>query len=95
MIVSDEPGMYVQDSHGIRTENIVEVVKERKNTYGQFMGFRHLTYVPIDLDAIDIRYMEPSDVKKLNAYHKQVFEKLAPHFQGTELEKLKSATRAI
>ncbi len=95
MIVSDEPGMYVQDSHGIRTENIVEIVKESKNAYGQFMGFRHLTYVPIDLDAIDIQYMEPSDIRKLNAYHRQVFEKLAPYFAGKELEKLKYATRAV
>ncbi|MFG6343023.1 MAG: aminopeptidase P family protein [Lachnospiraceae bacterium] len=95
MIVSDEPGMYVQDSHGIRTENIVEIVKESKNAYGQFMGFRHLTYVPIDLDAIDIQYMEPSDIRKLNAYHRQVFEKLAPYFEGEELEKLNYATRAV
>lgn len=95
MIVSDEPGMYVQDSHGIRTENIVEIVKENKNAYGQFMGFRHLTYVPIDLDAIDIRYMEPSDIRKLNAYHRQVCEKLTPYFEGEELENLKYATRAI
>lgn len=95
MIVSDEPGMYVQDSHGIRTENIVEIVKENKNAYGQFMGFRHLTYVPIDLDAIDIRYMEPSDIRKLNAYHRQVCEKLTPYFEGEELENLKYATRAV
>ncbi|MBO5030371.1 MAG: aminopeptidase P family protein [Lachnospiraceae bacterium] len=95
MIVSDEPGMYVQDSHGIRTENIVEVVKENKNEYGQFMGFRHLTYVPIDLDAIDVQYMEPSDIRKLNAYHKDVYTKLAPYFEGEELEKLAYATRAV
>lgn len=95
MIVSDEPGMYVQDSHGIRTENIVEIVKETKNEYGQFMGFRHLTYVPVDLDAIDTQYMEPSDIRLLNAYHEQVYEKLAPYFEGTELEKLKKATRSV
>lgn len=95
MIVSDEPGMYVQDSHGIRTENIVEVVKEDKNEYGQFMGFRHLTYVPIDLDAVDIQYMEASDIKKLNAYHKSVYEKLSPYFEGEELERLIKATRAV
>ncbi len=95
MIVSDEPGMYVQDSHGIRTENIVEVVKEEKNEYGQFMGFRHLTYVPIDLDAIDTQYMEPSDVRKLNAYHESVYAKLAPYFEGAELELLKKATRTL
>lgn len=95
MIVSDEPGMYVQDSHGIRTENIVEIAKENKNEYGQFLGFRHLTYVPIDLDAIDTQYMEPSDIRKLNAYHKSVYEKIAPYFEGEDLEKLKNATRAI
>ena len=94
-IISDEPGMYVQDSHGIRTENIVEIVKENKNEYGQFLGFRHLTYVPIDLDAIDTQYMEPSDICKLNVYHKSVYEKLSPYFEGTELEMLKTATRAI
>ncbi len=95
MIVSDEPGMYEQDSHGIRTENIVEIVKEEKNEYGQFMGFRHLTYVPIDLDAIDTQHMEPSDIRKLNAYHERVYEKLAPYFEGAELELLKKATRAV
>lgn len=95
MIISDEPGVYVADSHGIRTENILEVVKKQKNEYGQFMGFRHLTYVPIDLDAIDTNYMEASDIEKLNAYHKTVYEKLAPHFAGAELEQLKQATRAV
>lgn len=95
MIVSDEPGIYVPESHGIRTENILEVVKEQKNEYGQFMGFRHLTYVPIDLDAIDIKYMEASDIKKLNAYHKMVFEKLSPYFEGDALKELEQATRAI
>ena len=95
MIVSDEPGIYVANSHGIRTENIVEVVKEQKNEYGQFMGFRHLTYVPIDLDAIDTNYMEESDIRKLNAYHEAVYAKLSPYFAGEELERLRQATRAI
>jgi Xaa-Pro aminopeptidase len=95
MIVSDEPGMYIAQSHGIRTENIVEIVNETKNEFGQFMGFRHLTYVPIDLDAIDTKYMEPSDIKKLNDYHTLVYEKLSPYFEGEELEKLKQATRLV
>ena len=95
MIVSDEPGIYIEGSHGIRTENILETVKEQKNEYGQFMGFRHLTYVPIDLDAVDTRYMEAADVEKLNAYHRAVYEKLSPYFEGKDLERLKDATRAI
>ena len=59
------------------------------------MGFRHLTFVPIDLDAIDTKYMEASDVSKLNAYHEVVYSKLNPYFKGEELEMLKEATRAI
>lgn len=95
MIVSDEPGVYIEGSHGIRTENILEIVKETKNGDGQFMGFRHLTYVPIDLDAIDTQYMEPSDVCKLNAYHEEVYRRLEPYFEGEEKEMLKAATRAV
>jgi len=95
MIVSDEPGVYIEGSHGIRIENILEVVHEEKNGDGQFMGFRHLTYVPIDLDAIDTQYMEESDVRKLNDYHAEVYKRLAPYFEGEELEMLKNATRAV
>lgn len=95
MIVSDEPGVYIEGSHGIRTENILEIVKETKNGDGQFMGFRHLTFVPIDLDAIDTQYMEPSDIRKLNAYHAEVYKRLEPFFEGDEKEMLKKATREI
>lgn len=92
MIVSDEPGMYVAGSHGIRTENIVEVVNEEKTEYGQFMSFRHLTYVPIDLEGIDISCMEPSDVQNLNDYHRKVYDNLVDFFEGEEKETLKRAT---
>ena len=95
MIVSDEPGVYIEGSHGIRIENILEIVKEEKNGDGQFMAFRHLTYVPIDLDVIDTQYMESSDVRKLNAYHAEVYKRLSPYFEGEELEMLKKATRAV
>ena len=76
-------------------ENILEIVKEEKNGDGQFMAFRHLTYVPIDLDVIDTQYMESSDVRKLNAYHAEVYKRLSPYFEGEELDMLKKATRAV
>ncbi len=96
MIISDEPGVYIEGSHGIRIENIVEVVKRKENEYGQFLGFDHLTYVPIDLDAIDTRYMKPENVELLNAYHKAVYERIAPLIEDEEVKAwLKDATRAI
>ncbi|SCY19892.1 aminopeptidase P family protein [Butyrivibrio sp. INlla14] len=96
MIVSDEPGVYIEGSHGIRIENIVEVVKRSENEYGKFYGFDHLTYAPIDLEAIDTRYMKPEHVELLNKYHKAVYEKVSPYIKDEEIKNwLKEATRAI
>ena len=96
MIVSDEPGVYIEGSHGIRIENIVEVVERKETEYGQLLGFDHLTYVPIDLEAIDTRYMKPENVELLNAYHKAVYDRVAPLIEDEEVKTwLKNATRAI
>ena len=95
MIVSDEPGVYIEGSHGIRIENILEVVKEEKNGDGQFMAFRHLTYVPIDLDAILPEKMSTEEKEMLNHYHKQVYEKVSPYLSEEERIWLKEYTRAV
>ena len=96
MIVSDEPGVYIEGSHGIRIENILEVVGGQTNEYGHFLHFAHLTYAPIDLEAIDKRYMSDRDIAALNEYHEQVYSKVSPLIEDEEVrEWLKSATRAI
>lgn len=95
MLTSDEPGLYIEGSHGIRTENLSLCRKAEKNEYGQFMCFENMTFAPIDLDAVDISVMEPSDVRMLNAYHKEVCEKLSPYMTEEENEWLKEATRPI
>lgn len=95
MVTTDEPGIYIEGSHGIRTENELLCHKEQKSEYGQFMEFEDLTYVPIDLDGIDAAAMDKKEIKVLNEYHKMVFEKLSPFFEGEELEWLKNATREI
>ena len=95
MFQSDEPGLYIEGSHGIRTENLLICHKAEKSMYGQFMNFETLTFTPIDLDGVDISVMEPSDVRMLNAYHKECYEKLSPYMTEEENEWLKEATRAI
>ncbi len=95
MCVSDEPGVYVEGCYGIRIENILTVKNGEKNQDGQFMYFDVLTYVPIDLEAIDVQYMTESQRQLLNEYHGRVYEKLAPYLQGEELEWLKNVTNPI
>ena len=95
MIVSDEPGAYIEGRYGIRIENILLAKKYRSTDDGDFLCFEPLTYVPIDLDAIDISVMEKKDIENLNNYHKAVYRKLKPFFDKNELVWLKEATKNI
>jgi Xaa-Pro aminopeptidase len=96
MIMSNEPGVYKAEKHGIRTENLV-VVQEDENTQygGQFMKFETLTLCPIDLEGIDAALLTSEEKVWFNNYHRTVFEKLSPYLEGEELEYLKEATREI
>ena len=85
MIVSDEPGVYIEGSHGIRIENILEVVTDVANSDGQFLRFEHLTYVPLDPDGIDVKYMQPIDVDRLNAYNREVRKRILPLIEEKEI----------
>ena len=95
MVITDEPGIYIAGSHGIRTENELIVRKGVQNEYGQFMYFEPITFVPIDLDAIDPEVMSAEDKKMLNDYHKEVFEKTSPYLNEEEVEWLKKYTREV
>lgn len=95
MITTDEPGVYLEGKFGIRTENELVCCKGVKNEYGQFMYFENITYVPIDLDAIDPDLMTSVEKNRLNEYHKRVYEVVSPYLEGDELEFLKKYTRAI
>ena len=95
MITSDEPGVYIEGSHGIRTENLILCVEDEKNEYGQFLRFEYLTYVPIDLEVIDREIMSERDVELLNRYHEQVYEKISPYLDEDERVWLAEATRAV
>lgn len=95
MVTTNEPGVYIEGSHGIRTENELLCCKGSKNEYGQFMYFETLTFAPIDLDAIDLDYLSQVDKDRLNAYHKEVYQKLSPYLSPEEQEWLKHYTREI
>ena len=95
MDVTNEPGVYIEGSHGIRIENVMVARNCEKNGDGQFMDFETLTWAPIDLDAIDTSIMQPKDIERLNRYHEQVREKMTPYLTEEEAEWLKEVTRRI
>ena len=96
MVTTDEPGIYIEGSHGIRIENELVCKKLECGEYGQFMGFEAITCAPIDLDAIIPEQMTARQRRWLNEYHAFVYEKLnALMADEEERAWLKHATRAI
>jgi Xaa-Pro aminopeptidase len=95
MVTTDEPGVYIEGSHGIRIENELICKKAEENEYGQFMNFEMLTYVPIDLDGIDKQYLNSTDIEQINRYHQMVYEKVSPYLNSEEREWLQTYTREI
>lgn len=95
MTQSNEPGVYEEGKFGIRHENEMVVHKGKKNEYGQFMYFETITFVPFDLDGLDVSLMTQYEKEWLNWYHGQVYEKVSPFLSEEETIWLKEATRAI
>ena len=91
MITSDEPGLYFENKYGIRHENELLCVKNDKNT----LKFEVITYVPFDLDGIDVNLLTNTEKEWLNNYHEMVYNKVNKYLTKREREFLKKATRKI
>ncbi|MDD2980257.1 MAG: aminopeptidase P family protein [Hespellia sp.] len=95
MIITDEPGVYIEGSHGIRIENQLVVKMGVKNEYGQFMEFENITKTPIDLDGVIPEMLTPKERNYLNQYHKNVYDTVSPFLNVEEKVWLKEYTREI
>lgn len=95
MTVTDEPGIYLPGRFGVRTENTL-IIKHYKDTeFGRFLQFEPLTLCPIDTTPILKDELLDEEVHWLNDYHKHVYDELAPHLEGADLEWLREATQPI
>ena len=95
MIVTNEPGAYIEGSHGIRIENELLVKEACETEHGKFLEFETITYAPIDLDGIVKTLLTKEEKQQLNEYHKGVYEKLSPYLNKKEKEFLKEYTKNI
>lgn len=95
MNVTNEPGVYIAGSHGIRLENELIVQKAEKTEFGQFMKFETMTYAPLDLDGVIKELLSKEEIEYLNNYHQMVYEKVSPYLTLEEKEWLKEYTRVI
>lgn len=95
MVISNEPGLYIPGAHGIRIENEILVTEYMETVFGKFYQFQPLTYVPIDIEAIEVALLSQEEREYLNSYHGEVFEKISPYLDENEKNWLRENTRKI
>ena len=86
-VLSDEPGYYEDGNFGIRIENVImgrEV--ETKHRFGDkpYLGFEHVTMVPMCRKLIDVNLLSGKEREWIDAYHEEVREKTKGFFEGDE-----------
>lgn len=95
MVTSDEPGVYIEDKYGIRTENLIAVEKWETTDFGRFFQFKTLTMFPYDQSLIDISLLSAQEIEWINNYHQMVFARLSPMLNEEEKNWLAEKTKAI
>jgi len=85
MTVSNEPGYYADGDYGIRIENVV-IVREAQtlHNFGDkgYLGFEHVTMAPMGRNLIDVSLLSVEEREWVDAYHKEVWEKVSPLLEG-------------
>ena len=95
MVLSNEPGYYLEGNYGIRCENLMVVNSHSTDTEYNMLSFETLTFAPFDIRLIDKSLMTEMEIRWLNNYHAEVYEKLSPGLSGREHTWLKDATRTL
>lgn len=95
MIITNEPGVYKEGRHGIRTENTLLIVEDETNESGTFMHFEDLCFLPIDRSAIVPEMLSESERTWINAYHTRVYDLLSVWLDEEHKTWLKAETATI
>lgn len=77
ILMSVEPGVYIEGQFGIRLENLYLV---QPHVDG-FLKLEAVTLAPFDKRALDLGLMRDDEKEWLNAYHARVLATLSPHLE--------------
>lgn len=90
MVISNEPGLYIEGRYGIRTENLLAVEKFKTTEFGEFYRFATLTLFPYDKSLIDFGMLTEDEKVWIEDYHREVWDRLSPRLSEEEKEWLQS-----
>ena len=79
MILSNEPGFYLNNKYGIRIENLIYIDEFKNKKF-----FKNLTYAPIDLDLVNFNLITKKEREYLFNYHLDVYKKISKFLNSKE-----------
>ncbi len=79
MIVSNEPGYYLENKFGIRIENLVYIDGKKNNLY-----FKNLTFAPLEKDLIEEKLLSKTEKDYILKYHLETYSKISPYLNENE-----------
>lgn len=103
MVITDEPGIYIEGSHGVRHENTMLVVNASFEgdsegqgiTFGPYYTFEHLTLCPVITSPIVKEMLTKEEVEWFNRYQQTVYDRLSPRLDSEHQTWLRQVTQPI
>lgn len=92
MILTNEPGCYLEGHFGIRFENMMQVVLSDKPG---FLKFKTLSLCPLEVMLLDKKLLSKFEIDWINGYHKMVREKISFYLNREEKRHLKKWARPL
>ena len=90
MVMSDEPGLYIEGRYGIRCENMLAVEHWKTTDFGDFYRFRNLTLFPFDRKLIEYEILTSEEKRWLRDYNIDIIRSLSPLLSEEERKWLTS-----
>ena len=97
MIISNEPGFYLEGAYGIRIENLILVNPPQTPEGGDraMLSFETLTLAPFDRRLIDTKLLTSDEKAWVDAYHRRVMAEVGPELDAADRRWLEAATKRL
>lgn len=82
VLITNEPGYYLEGAYGIRIENMMLVATDDQYPDEQYHRFNTLSLFPIDQNLIDQTMLTRGEIKWIDAYHDKVRTALIPRLES-------------
>jgi Xaa-Pro aminopeptidase len=84
MIVSNEPGFYLEGAYGIRVENLClinasQLDEAKTSGFGPFYSFEDLTLVPYAKNLMEMDLLTSEEIDQIKVYYEQIRAKVRPN----------------